>query len=272
MVESSPTLRIREPKDGPWCWQSKAARRRIREAFDATNNVASALSVYDALCEIASDDQSEVFTTTHAWIQRISGVGISTIKKHLAVLSEVGLVTISTPRLRAPSTFVLLPFGNGCPTVSQPPPNASQPLPNVSQCSKFEPLATSEESQKNLLEKNLRRTEITSPPKGEEVISVPSKQEKEGTAVAPRWNWETAKIALGYGERFQWTRFVEDRGMYSKDSHDLDLQTQIIKALYRGANPDAISRVLKAAPTGQGVFERLIQAVRSVTPSSPPQP
>ncbi len=131
----------RSTKDGPWCWQSKAARRRIREAFDATNNVASALSVYDALCEIASDEGREQFTTTHAWIQRISGVSVSTIKKHLMVLSEVGLISVTTPPLRAPSTYVLLSFASDCPSFA----NGELALANSSQSG---PLATSEERQK----------------------------------------------------------------------------------------------------------------------------
>jgi hypothetical protein len=67
---------VNEPRsidDGPWCWQNKAARRRIRDALDATNNVASALATYGALTEIASDEQANPFTTTHAWISRMSG-------------------------------------------------------------------------------------------------------------------------------------------------------------------------------------------------------
>ena len=64
-------LRLRSIKGVPFCWQSKAVRRAIREAFDATHNVASALAVYDALTEIASDEESETFATTHAWIQRM---------------------------------------------------------------------------------------------------------------------------------------------------------------------------------------------------------
>lgn len=132
----------RSVKDGPWCWQSKTARRRIREAFDSTNNVATALAVYDALSEIASDDGAEQFTTTHAWIQRISGVGVTTIKGHISVFTDLGLIAVSTPALRAPSTYTLL-------EVSQPPANVSQPVAGVSQRPVSGPLATSEESKKN---------------------------------------------------------------------------------------------------------------------------
>lgn len=107
-------MTTRTTTDGPWCWQSKAARRKIREACDKTNNVATALCVYDALTEIASDEGKETFQTTHAWVQRISGLSPRTIGSVLQVLAEIGLVSISTPALRAPSTYTLLPFGNGC--------------------------------------------------------------------------------------------------------------------------------------------------------------
>jgi len=107
------TARKRTAKDGPFCWQNKAARRHIREAFDETHNVTTALSVYDALTEIASDAGTETFTTTHAWIQRISGVSVRTIQTHLKIFSDIGLVRVFTPKLRAPSTYILLRFGNG---------------------------------------------------------------------------------------------------------------------------------------------------------------
>lgn len=101
----------RSPKDGPYCWQSKAARRRIRDAFDATNDVAFALAVYDALTEIASDEQKETFSAAHAWIARISGVSVSKIQRILKAFVDVGLISKSTPTLRAPSTYAMLSFG-----------------------------------------------------------------------------------------------------------------------------------------------------------------
>ena len=84
----------RSPDDGPFCWQTKAARRRIRDHFDCTGNVCSALSVYDALTEIASDKQSAVFTTTHAHIAKYSGVSPSTVKRIIAGFDELRLVKI----------------------------------------------------------------------------------------------------------------------------------------------------------------------------------
>lgn len=145
-------MTLRSTKDGPWCWQSKQARRCIRDAFDATNNVTTALATYDALCEIASDEGRETFATTHAWIQRLSGVSPSTIKKHLAVFADLALVKISTPALRAPSTYVLLSLANDCPSLV----NGELALANSTQSA---PLATSEESKK----KRRRKTEEPNP-------------------------------------------------------------------------------------------------------------
>lgn len=113
--------RLRQPADGPWCWQAKMARRFIRRACDADHNVATALSVYDTLTEIASDEQSPVFTTTHAYVASMSGVSVRTVQKHLSTFVHLGLLVISTPRVKAPSTYTLIACaveksstGNGC--------------------------------------------------------------------------------------------------------------------------------------------------------------
>lgn len=104
----------RSPKDGPWCWQSKAAHVLIRDSFDATHNVGSALAVYSALTEIASDAGAPSFTTTHAWISGMSGISVSTVQRHLKEFSALGLLAVSTPKLKAPSAYTLLAIGNGC--------------------------------------------------------------------------------------------------------------------------------------------------------------
>jgi DNA-binding transcriptional ArsR family regulator len=134
-------MNTRHTKDGSWCWENKAARRLIRDAFDATNNVTTALATYSALCEIASDKGRETFTTTHAWIQRLSGVSPSTIKKHLAAFADLKLVYISTPALRVPSTYMLLSLANDCTALA----NGELALANSTSSA---PLATSEESKK----------------------------------------------------------------------------------------------------------------------------
>lgn len=107
---------LRQSSGTAWAWQDKAALRRIREAFDASNDVSSALAAYVALTEIASNEQRDEFTTTHAWIARTSGLSVRTVQSRIKVLAEIGLVEVITPALRAPSTYRLLALGNGCGT------------------------------------------------------------------------------------------------------------------------------------------------------------
>lgn len=92
--------------------------RRIREQCE---DPASAIGVYVALTVVASDAESEEFTTTHQWLAALSGFSPRTIRNRLPDLARLGVVAINTPPLRAPSTYRLLPFdkssptsGNGC--------------------------------------------------------------------------------------------------------------------------------------------------------------
>lgn len=128
VAEDGQVVHLRSAAQGEWCWQSKRARRLIRRSFDATHNVQSALAVYDALCEIASDAASESFVTTHLWIQQLSDVSVSTIKKHLDGFVALGLLHISRAKFRTPSTYLLLevedesglPAPTGCTVANEP--------------------------------------------------------------------------------------------------------------------------------------------------------
>ena len=103
---------IRDIKDGPWCWQSKPALRHIRETFDSTHNVNSAIVVYVALTEVASDKESAIFQTTHGYLAQKSGTSVATVQRRLKVLEEIGVVKIHTPKLRLPCTYTLLPLSH----------------------------------------------------------------------------------------------------------------------------------------------------------------
>lgn len=116
-MSDKPTPVLRSPRDGPFAWQSKAALRLIRETFDATGNVATALAVYGALCECASNEGAETFRATHSWIAQFAGTSARTVRTHLRHFAEIGLVAISTPPLRASCTYSLLAIGNGCRTL-----------------------------------------------------------------------------------------------------------------------------------------------------------
>jgi hypothetical protein len=167
--DQRPSPPLREIKrDKPYCWQSKAALRKIRDAFDDEKTVASAIAVYCALTEIASDKASEKFQTTHGWLGQKSGLSPRTVQNRLVILESIELLKVTTPLLKAPSTYQLLsvpqPLPNDTqplPNDTQPLPNDTQPLPNDTQRTKKAPLPTLEESQK----KELKKGEEAEPPK-----------------------------------------------------------------------------------------------------------
>jgi hypothetical protein len=100
----------------PFAWQDKRVLRKIRDSFDSANTIASAIGTYNALTVVASDKESNEFQTTHAWLSGLSGFSERTVRERVADLARLGVVAVTTPALRAPSTYRLLPFGNGCPT------------------------------------------------------------------------------------------------------------------------------------------------------------
>lgn len=114
----------RATKDGPWCWLSKQALRTIREFFDETNDVSSALAAYVALAELASNKANEAFTATRAEIANRAGMSVrklSDILKRLVVarLLEItaNYIAGTEDKARAPSTYLLLKTrGNDCST------------------------------------------------------------------------------------------------------------------------------------------------------------
>jgi hypothetical protein len=100
-------------KQAPFAWADKRVLRKIREGVE---DYGSALAVYHALTVVASDNQSEEFQTTQAWLGTLAGLSPRTVQSRVKELARLKVVEISTPALRAPSTYRLLPFGNGCAT------------------------------------------------------------------------------------------------------------------------------------------------------------
>jgi hypothetical protein len=110
----APAAEIRSNKDGPWCWQNKAALRLIRQAFDNRSFLADALAVYLCLTEIASDEQTETFQRTRREIAERSGVSLRQFDRVLAVLISICLVhrqrnTIPGTKELSESTYTLRP-------------------------------------------------------------------------------------------------------------------------------------------------------------------
>ncbi len=98
----------RSTSAGPWCWQQKKILREIRERHDASNTGASALLVYFALTEIASDNQSDVFEAAYAYLAIKCGLSPRTVQNRIKDLEEDGFISVETKSLKCPSTFTLL--------------------------------------------------------------------------------------------------------------------------------------------------------------------
>jgi hypothetical protein len=171
--------------DAPFCWQHKAALRKIRKAFDAEKTVASALAVYLALTEIASDSEAEFFQTTHAWISQKSGVSPRTVQDRLNGLAEISVVKIITPALKSPSTYRLLPV--------------TQPLPNARQRTKSEALLSSEEPKKKENEDFNLVNHADGKPLTKLTASAASMDRIARDIAADKhaWNWDNCKVKPG---------------------------------------------------------------------------
>jgi len=117
-VEPQP-FKERHIRDGcAWCWQSKETLKTIGEIFDATNDTSSARSVYLALTQIASDEQSESFTKPIGEIARRAGVSYRTAARILSRFEAIRILRVDRnlvegTKEHSASTYTL---GNGCST------------------------------------------------------------------------------------------------------------------------------------------------------------
>jgi DNA-binding Lrp family transcriptional regulator len=102
----------------PFSWQDKRILKLIRRSFDGENVVATALAAYHGLTEIASDHQQDEFKTTIHHIAHRAGLSQRTTRRRIADLAGAGVITVTTPKLKSPSTYKLLPFDPDCPMTS----------------------------------------------------------------------------------------------------------------------------------------------------------
>ena len=136
--------RSRTP-EAPYCWQSKTVRKSIRDDYDGDHFGTAVLAVYDALTEIASDEQSETFTTLQSHIAKKACLGVTTVKKALPELRRLATISYATPKLRGAITFTLLAATRLTIAATRPTLAKTRIHPS---------LATVEESKKNLFEKS----------------------------------------------------------------------------------------------------------------------
>lgn len=98
----------------PFAWQDKRVLRIIREQAE---EYSSAVGVYVALTVAASDLEKTEFQTTHAWLAQLSGLGERTVKRRIADLKRIGVISVTTPRLKAPCTYRLLGIASDARTI-----------------------------------------------------------------------------------------------------------------------------------------------------------
>ncbi len=101
----------RDTKDGPFCWQSKAALRRIRDSFgDDESALCRTRSVYLALCEIASDKGAAQFIVPKGLLAFRAGLAPRTVQRVFPDLEKAGVLTIerNATGLKASSRYTLL--------------------------------------------------------------------------------------------------------------------------------------------------------------------
>jgi hypothetical protein len=108
-----PTRERSRTPEPPYCWQNKEPRRIIREKMNGHERTASLLSLYDALTEEASNQQSEVFTAGQPYLGELAGISARTVQRLEPLLVEFGVLEIDRPKLRGHNSYKLLAFGQG---------------------------------------------------------------------------------------------------------------------------------------------------------------
>ena len=103
---------VRTQRDGHWCWVSTHALQHIR---DHLQEAQSAILVYVALCELASEESKRMrrdiptILATHGSIGAKAGnMSRRTVIRRLAELKSIGLVSFDTPKFKTASTYTLL--------------------------------------------------------------------------------------------------------------------------------------------------------------------
>lgn len=139
------TTRSHTPEP-PYCWQNKDARRAIREHMNGHESTSAALSLYDALTEIASNEKVETFKAGQPYIGTLAGLSARTVRRIEPILEQVGVVAIERPRMRGHHTYTLLAQGQGVLSKGQDVPTLGQDR-NPASCPPVEEQRTNKEEQ-----------------------------------------------------------------------------------------------------------------------------
>ena len=112
------------PNGTPFCWLPKEAVQRIEESLEL-GAAASAKLVYLALCRIASNEGSAVFTKPINYIATLASVHRRTVERRLPDLERVHLVSIARRKVEGTkendsSTYTLATLSRKVATVRSP--------------------------------------------------------------------------------------------------------------------------------------------------------
>jgi hypothetical protein len=95
----------------PFCWIEKEKLRMIGDVFSGKQAGPAARSIYAALCEIASDKQSDSFDVSQSEIAHRALVSVASVKRILPVFRRLRLVKIqrnSINGIETRSTYTLV--------------------------------------------------------------------------------------------------------------------------------------------------------------------
>jgi hypothetical protein len=216
---NQPRSRTPEP---PYCWQSKAALRRIREYLedrDQWSLVCSRLCVYQALCEMASNCGSESFAASQKALTGLCGISERSLRSALGDLQSADLITACHPKHggRGQKTYTLLSYASEA-TSERSEATSGRPANSV--CTPL--VADVRRTKEELLE---QQTEEDSSPEestagaGEGSSSSSATRKKRAAAVVSVAGLSFAdrfqatlppKVSLVTGWRQKWARVYDD--------------------------------------------------------------
>lgn len=84
-------VRVSDGRRQPWCWQEKPILKFIRKSFK-TKEIATAISIYVVLTEIASNKQKNDYNVTRADIGKMVGRSADSIDRYLNRFEELEII------------------------------------------------------------------------------------------------------------------------------------------------------------------------------------
>nr|MBC8555117.1 hypothetical protein [Candidatus Brocadiales bacterium] len=76
------------------CWQDKKVRRFLRQQYDGTNSIGTALNIYDGLTEVASNRGNDEFDASYASIATASGVSKRSVIRFVDDFESLGIIKV----------------------------------------------------------------------------------------------------------------------------------------------------------------------------------